>query len=95
MGVIQNVESWIVTNGEKVLDTAWAALKPAILAFGQTLLSQIGTAAGSVASGSATYSQAFASLIAQIPEDVEIAEEDLAAALSAAIKTVTTPDAAS
>jgi hypothetical protein len=75
----------ITDDVEAFFDDAWADLKPLLVALGQTLLSQVATAAGSVASGSATYTQALASLVAQLPADALVAEKDVAAALAAAI----------
>ena len=85
MSLIQTVENDVKVLATDVWDAVSATEKSLVASFGQTLLSELETAIESVANGSATYSQALASLVAQIPADVQIAEKDLAAGLAAGI----------
>lgn len=92
-GLATVIEGYLKSTVEPALDAEWAALKPQILGLGETVLSQVWTAAetylaagGPLNPGAA--SQAVASLIVQLPTDLQALEHLIMAAFSGAVQSI-------
>lgn len=72
---------------EADLEAGWVELKPAIIAIDKTLLAQIGQAAITVVMNPTTvgFTEALASIVAQLPSDAKILQTAVAGALAAHI----------
>lgn len=98
--LVQDVESFFskaVSTIEADLEAGWTELKPAIMALGSTVLSQVGTAAVSLVQNPTTvgFTDALASIIGQLPADAKVLETAVAGALSAQVaKLMAAPAAA-
>ena len=84
--VVQQIETAIETWAEE----AWAIVKPEVVGLGQTVLSQVETAAEvfvtNLTSGApVAFADALASIVTQLPADIKAGEAIIANVLSASI----------
>ena len=85
--LVQEVEAFFakaITDVEAALEADWAELKPAIIALSKTVESQVIVAAEALIQNPTTvgFTEALASVVAQLPADAKIIETAVAGLLA-------------
>lgn len=91
---VHKVEAWVTDTLEPALEAEWQAIKPQVVALGETVLSQVWQAALIYVTSGGNYAAALASITAQLPADGVVAEHIVATALSGAIANLQAKQAA-
>lgn len=79
--ILESAESDV----EQFLDSAWSFMKPQIKSLGETVLSQVETAAEVFVTSGGNYGEALASVVSQLPADLASLEHIVAGYLSTLI----------
>lgn len=93
LGLETDVSAYLKDTVEPALEAEWAALKPQIIGLGETVLSQVWaaaeaylTAGGPLNTGAA--SAAVASIVSQLPADLQALEHLVMAAFAGAVQSI-------
>lgn len=83
-----NIGGFLKDTVEPALDAEFTALKPQVLGLGETMLSQVWTAAETYLGSGGSITDAIAALVAQLPADLQALEHLVASAFGAAVQSI-------
>jgi enamine deaminase RidA (YjgF/YER057c/UK114 family) len=86
-----DVVGYVKDTVEPAVEAEFAALKPQILGLGETVLSQVWAAASSYLASGGSASAAVASVVSQLPADLQALEHLVMAAFAGAVQSIAKP----
>lgn len=88
------VEGFLKNTVEPALEAEWQAIKPQVIALGETVLSQVWQAALLYVTSGGNAAAAIASVTVQLPSDLAASEHIVAAAWAGAVQSIQAKQAA-
>ena len=88
-----DVAGFVKDTVEPAVEAEFAALKPQILGLGETVLGQVWTAAESYLTSGGSASVAVASVVSQLPADLQALEHLVMAAFAGAVQSISSKPA--